>query len=85
MMQSERVMGRVDGDACGCAMGAKFLGAALAASMAWYGWHWKAAAGSPWSACWRIALVSFAAAVVGKMAGLLAYRMRQARASTRSG
>jgi hypothetical protein len=61
-------------DSCGCAMGAKFLGAALAASLAWYGWHWKAL--SVWGISWRVMLITFIGAAVGKIVGIAIFRMR---------
>jgi hypothetical protein len=71
------------GDACGCAMGAWFLGAGLAGAAVWYGWHWHGYALSMWGFCWHVLLVSFAAAVVGKGAGILAYTVRRRRAGSR--
>jgi hypothetical protein len=67
---------RTNGDSCGCAMGAKFLAAGLAFSLARYGWQWHAHALALGAACWRVGLVSFAAAVVGKFVGIARFRMR---------
>ena len=69
------------GDSCGCAMGAKFLGAALIASTGWYCWLVLQHRISLWSSCWRVLLVSFLAAAVGKIIGIGAYKMRSSAAS----
>ena len=67
---------RVAPDSCGCAMGAKFLGLGLVASIAWYGWHWHASDLSLWSMALRATLTSFAFAAVGKVVGMIAFKMR---------
>lgn len=67
-----------NGDSCGCAMGAKFLAAGFIVSLAWYGWQWLVGSLSAGGACWRVALVSFAAAVAGKFVGIARFRMRGA-------
>jgi hypothetical protein len=61
-------------DGCGCAMGAKFLGMALVASIGWYAWHRHSFTLSLWSVCWRVMLISFAAAAVGKIVGIAVFR-----------
>lgn len=66
----------VRGDSCGCAMSAKFLGIALALSVAWYGWHWHSSALSVGSVCWRVALTACAAAAVGKIVGIIVFTLR---------
>ncbi len=61
-------------DSCGCAMGARFLGGTLIASIAWFAWHWHeyslARAGV------RILIFAFAGAVLGKLVGIVLYRLR---------
>ena len=66
-MSDRKRVGRMNGDRCGCAMGAKFLAAGLVVSLAWYGWQWHAQALALKTVCWRVVLVSFAAAVAGKL------------------
>lgn len=69
-------------DSCGCAMGALFMGAALGASVLWFAWHHHeysvARAGV------RILTVTFAAAVLGKLVGIAAYRLRTGALRNRS-
>jgi hypothetical protein len=66
--------GTSSGDSCGCAMGARFMGATLVASIVWFAWHWHgyslARAGV------RILIFAFAGAVLGKLVGIAAYRLR---------
>jgi len=69
----------LQGDSCGCGMGARFMGAAFAASLVWYVWHWKTFAHSFWGACWRILAFSFAAAIIGKLVGILLFRRNRSR------
>lgn len=61
-------------DSCGCAMGARFLGVALVASIGYFAWHWReysvARAGV------RILVFAFAGAILGKVVGIAAYRLR---------
>ncbi|HKF00733.1 MAG TPA: hypothetical protein VKB49_00420 [Candidatus Sulfotelmatobacter sp.] len=61
-------------DRCGCAMGARFLGVALVASIGWFAWHWHeyslARAGV------RTLIFAFAGAVLGKLVGIAGYRLR---------
>ncbi len=56
-------------------MGAKFLGVALAFSIAWYGWHWHSFALSFGSVCWRVTLITCTAAAVGKTIGIFVFRL----------
>jgi ABC-type Fe3+ transport system permease subunit len=72
-----RLSSRATGDSCGCLMGARVLGVALAASLAWYGWHWRTSIHALWSACWHTLLISFGGAVVGKLVGIFVYRLRE--------
>jgi hypothetical protein len=61
-------------DSCGCAMGARFLGVALAASVVWFVWHRSeyslARAGV------RVLTFAFGGAVIGKLVGIAVYRIR---------
>jgi hypothetical protein len=57
-------------------MGTKFLAAGLMASVAWYGWQWHTQMLAAKTVCWRVVLVSFAAAVAGKFIGIARFRMR---------
>ncbi len=77
-MSERKRIGRTNGDRCGCAMGAKFLAAGLIASLTWYGWQWHAQALALKTVCWRVILVSFAAAVAGKFIGIARFHMREA-------
>lgn len=63
-------------DECGCALGAISMGTALAISLAWYTWHWRSYGLAVGGASWRVLLIAFAAAIAGKAAGLLLFRMR---------
>ena len=67
-------------DRCGCAMGARFLGVTLVASIAWFAWQWReyslVGAGA------RILTVSFAGALLGKLVGIAAYRLRARKPRT---
>jgi hypothetical protein len=62
-------------------MGAKFLAAGLIASLTWYGWQWHAQMLSAKAVCWRVILVSFVAAVAGKLLGIAQFRLRNAGAA----
>ena len=61
-------------DSCGCAMGARFLGVTLVASVVWFAWHWReyslARAGV------RILVLALAGAILGKLVGIAVYRLR---------
>ena len=61
------------GDSCGCAMSARFLGAALVVAMLWYGWSWLLAEISLWGVLWRVIVASFVAAALGKILGMALY------------
>lgn len=54
-------------DSCGCAMGARFLGATLVASIAWFALHWHTY--SLVGAGARILMFLFAATILGKTGG----------------
>jgi hypothetical protein len=63
-------------DSCGCALSAKFMVVALTASTAYYGWQFEANDVSLGGIVLRVALVTFAAASVGKVVGILRHRSR---------
>lgn len=63
-------------DTCGCAMGARFLAAALLLSTLWYVWRCHASMLSAKAALLRIALISFLGAGLGKAIGIALARMR---------
>lgn len=60
-------------DACGCAMGARFLLAGLVLAGVWYGWHWS----SPWGFTWHVLAWSAGAALTGKIFGMATARQRR--------
>ena len=66
-------------DNCGCAMGAKFLGAGLIGAGLWYGWHWRAYSLSLGGVAWRVMLIAFAAAIIGKIVGIARFKRSAAR------
>lgn len=61
-------------DSCGCATGTVFLGVALVVATAWHVWHWEATRLAPWATAGRILGESMAAAIVGKIVGILRYQ-----------
>ncbi|MGA9719110.1 MAG: hypothetical protein WBQ79_12600 [Acidobacteriaceae bacterium] len=63
-------------------MGAKFLAVGFVASLTWYGWQCHAQALALKTVCWRVVLVSLAAAVAGKLIGFARFHMRRAAAAT---
>lgn len=63
-------------DSCGCAMSAKFLVTAFILSGALYGWQFSIDQVSLGSFVGRVALITFIAAGVGKVVGILRYRLR---------
>jgi hypothetical protein len=63
-------------DSCGCAMSAVFMSFGILGAAIWIALLWRTHPQSPWSIAWRLILVTFAAAAVGKVFGILAYRMR---------
>lgn len=65
---------RVSSGSCGCAMGARFLAAALVISIPWYLWQWHASALSTKAALVRIVLWSFLAAGSGKLLGIAIWK-----------
>jgi len=64
-------------DSCGCAMGARFLGVTLIASIVWFALHWHkyslARVGI------RILIFAFVGAALGKLVGIAVYRLRRRR------
>jgi hypothetical protein len=63
-------------DSCGCALSAKVMMAALATSAAYYGWQFAADEVSLGGLVARVALVTFVAAGIGKVVGILRHRWR---------
>jgi hypothetical protein len=59
-------------------MGARFMGIAFVASVAFYGWPWRSPGLAVLSITWHVLLASFVAAVAGKIVGILLYRRSQA-------
>lgn len=75
----ESVGNSLSKDSCGCATGSVLLGIALIATCIWYGWHWQTSMQSPGSTAAHIFGLSFAAALVGKLGGMLLYKKRSHR------
>ncbi len=67
------------GDSCGCAMGARFLTVAFAASTAWYAWRWAAYGSSVGSFVLHVLIWSLIAAFVGKFAGIALFHFQRRR------
>jgi hypothetical protein len=63
------------GDSCGCAMSARFLGMTLIAGSIWFALRWPQY--SFGRAGIRILMLAFASALLGKLIGVAAYRLRQ--------
>jgi hypothetical protein len=63
-------------DSCGCALSAKLMVAALAVSAAYYGWQFGTDEVSLGGLVLRVALVTFVAAAIGKVVGILRHRWR---------
>lgn len=63
-------------DTCGCAMGARFLAAALLISTVWYVWPWESSHLSVGAVLVRVSLWSLLAAGTGKIVGIVASRKR---------
>jgi hypothetical protein len=63
------------GDACGCAMSARFLGVTLIGTLIWFAVHRHEY--SLTSAGIRILIFAFAGAFLGKLAGIAVYRLRR--------
>jgi hypothetical protein len=63
-------------DSCGCAMGARFLAAALLLSTLWYTLRWHSSGLSIKAVLIRISVISFLSAGVGKVIGIVASKRR---------
>jgi len=63
-------------------MGARFLGVALVAAIAWYAWHWRSSSLSVWAMALRTFIWSFIAATSGKVIGIVLFARRARRAAT---
>lgn len=77
LRRSSRLLGtarRNQTDACGCAMGARFLAAALIASILWYAWRWQSSGLSVGAVVIRVSAWSFLASGIGKVVGIAASR-----------
>jgi hypothetical protein len=59
-------------DACGCAMSARFLAAALVISAVWYGWRWQSSGLSLGAMLLWILVWSVLASLAGKIVGIAA-------------
>jgi hypothetical protein len=68
---------KLSADSCGCAMGARFLGVTLVASIVWFALHWHEYSLARGGA--RILIFAFAGAILGKLVGIAAYRLRTRR------
>jgi hypothetical protein len=64
-------------DSCGCAMSAVFMSFEILGSTIWMPVVWRTHPHSLWSIAWRLTVVTFALAAIGKMLGMVAYRMRK--------
>ena len=64
------------GDSCGCAASAKALAVALLVSGAYYGWRCGRGDLSSGQVFVRVAVVTFVAAAVGKVVGIVRHRWR---------
>lgn len=70
---------RTDGlsnDACGCATSARFMAVALVAAGFYYGWQWHVGRLSVGHSALAVLGWAFLAALVGKLIGIAAHRMR---------
>jgi hypothetical protein len=65
-------------------MGARFLAVGLIASIAWYGWHWRADGLSIWAFAEPVLLWSFMAASAGKLVGIALYSWRHRRSQLKT-
>jgi hypothetical protein len=72
-------------DSCGCVTGARFLAVTLALSTACYTWLWAAAELSIWAALLHILVWSFLGALLGKIVGIVNYRLRHRATSRMAG
>jgi len=63
-------------DSCGCALSAKFLAVALFVSGGYYSWQFSTGDLSVGGLLMRVALITFVAATIGKLIGIMRYRWR---------
>jgi hypothetical protein len=73
----ERHLTKSRGDSCGCALSAKFMVVALAISGIYYGWRFATGDLSSPRLVSRVFLVTFVAAGIGKVIGILRHRRRR--------
>jgi hypothetical protein len=71
-------------DSCGCAMGARFMMSTLIVSMAWYCWRWLSSGLPLLSAIIHVLVLSFLAAVAGKIVGIILFRYRSRKSPAKS-
>jgi hypothetical protein len=79
-----RTLRRGAGDSCGCAMGTRFLAAALVACTVWYAWHWNALGLSGWAIALHMMMWCLLASGIGKIVGMLTFRFRSRKPSSQS-
>jgi hypothetical protein len=58
-------------------MGARFMGAVFVLSTAWYAWPWRSPGLSVLSIAMHVIVLSFVAAIIGKVIGIALYRRRK--------
>ena len=63
-------------DSCGCALSAKVMIVAFVASAVYYGWQLAAGEVSFGGFVARVVAITFVAATIGKVVGILRYRRR---------
>jgi len=78
-MLAARIAAHLQEDQCGCAMGARFLAVTLVGSLIWYAWHWQTFGQSVGGAVLHVFGLSFVAATVGKLVGLVLSRYASRR------
>jgi hypothetical protein len=62
-------------DSCGCAMGARFMSVGLLISISYYGWIYHQHAIAGFTAFWHGFVLVFIMSGLGKLTGLLLYRI----------
>jgi hypothetical protein len=62
-------------DRCGCAMGARFISVGLLISISYYGWSYHQHAITGFAAFWHGFVLVFIMSGLGKLTGLLLYRI----------
>jgi hypothetical protein len=73
------------GDSCGCVMSARFMIAAFILSTGWYSWRWLSSGMSLLSAFLHILVLSFLAAMAGKILGIAFFAYRAHNRPANSG